>query len=135
MSCAEAEELILESLDAPLDAASERSLTSHLGHCAACRELQQTQRALDVSLANFHQAPALSPEFDAGLRRKVAAERRRALLEYVPDLLHVGGGLATSLACAWLLPFSRDVVLAVGAASTFSAYLLLVFLRSLFDDV
>ena len=135
MICAEAEELILESFDAPLDANSESALDGHLVHCMACRELQRTQRELDQSLAGFHTAPALSPEFDAGLRRMVAVERRRAVLEYLPDLLHVGGGVATSLLCAWLLPFSRDAVLAIGAASTLSTYLLLAFLRSLFDDV
>ena len=135
MTCAEAEELILERFDAPLDADGQRALEGHLAHCVACRELQRTQRALDASLTRFHTAPALSPEFDSGLRRMVAVEKRRALREYLPDLLHLGGGLATSLVCAWLLPFSPGAVLAVGAASTLSAYLLLVFLRSLFDDV
>ena len=135
MICAEAEELILESFDAPLNAEGERALSGHLAHCVACRELQRAQRELDQSLAKFHTAPALSPNFDMELRRKVAAEKRRALLEYVPDLLHVGGGVATSLVCAWLLPFSRDAVLFVGAVSTLSVYILLAFLRSLFDDV
>jgi hypothetical protein len=135
MRCAEAEELILESLDAPLDAESTRALADHLTQCASCREFQRTQRELDVSLARFHKAPALSPGFEAELRRRVAAERRGALLEYLPDLLHLGGGLGTSLVCVWLLPFSREAVLMVGAVSTVSAYLVLAFLRNLFDDV
>ena len=135
MKCAEAEELILESLDGPLDAANAGALADHLAQCASCREFQRTQSELDVSLARFHMAPALSPGFEAELRRRVTAERRHALLDYLPDVLHLGGGLGTSLVCAWLLPFSREAVLLVGAVSTVSAYLVLAFLRNLFDDV
>lgn len=129
MTCREIEELILESMDAPADVGERQALAAHLAECAACREFQQTQLSLDVSLAARYAAPELRPEFDRALRRSIRAERRRVLWEYLPDLLHWGGGLTGSVVCAWALPYSPGPVIAAGVGFTLSAYVFQVVLR------
>ena len=127
MTCREIEELMLDDLDAPVGA--------HLAGCARCREFLETQRAIDRSLAAQITAPALSAGFDRSLRRRLAAERRRALWDYLPDVLHLGGGLAGSLVCAWLLPEQAKAVLAMGAGFTVSGYLILVLMRTAIENI
>jgi predicted anti-sigma-YlaC factor YlaD len=129
MNCSEVEELILESFDAPVQ---RERLNAHLAHCPACREFFDAQRALDVSLLAQFPAPNLSASFDAGLRRRIALERRQAILEHLPTVLHLGGGVAGSLLCAWLLPFATSAVVSIGIAITLGTYLLLALVC---DDV
>jgi len=135
VTCREAEELILESIDAPLDRAGRLALDHHMAECGACQRFQQTQLALDVSLTSHFAATTLGVDFEQALRQRVAAERRRVLWEYVPDLLHLGGGLAGSLACAWLLPFSSGMVIASGIGFTLVAYFFQVLLRSAIEEL
>ena len=134
MTCREIEDLILESMDGPADVSGRQALEAHLSECGACRQFQETQLALDVSLAACYAAPELRPEFDRALRRSLRAERRRVLWEYLPDLLHWGGGLAGSVVCAWILPYSAGLVLAAGVGFTLSAYVFQVVLRVLIEQ-
>ena len=135
MTCREAEELILESIDLPLDHPRQHALDAHAAGCAQCRQFRQTQLALDDSLVSHFAAATLSAEFELALQQRVAAERRRAMWEYAPDLLHLSGGLAGSLVCAWLLPFSASVVIAAGLAFTVVAYFFQVLLRSMIEEL
>jgi len=135
VTCHQAEELILESIDNPLDPAQRRALDQHIGECGACRQFQRSQLALDVSLASHFSAATLGLEFDEALRQRIAAERRRVLWEDLPDLLHLGGGLAVSLVCGWLLPFSFGMVIAAGLGLTLVAYLFQVLLRSFIEEL
>ena len=135
MTCRETEELILECIDTPLDPARRRALDEHVAGCDACRQFRQTQLALDASLASHFAAATLSVEFENALRQRVAAEKRRVLWEYLPDLLHLGGGLAVSLVCAWLLPFSAGPVIAAGLGFTGISYFFQILLRSLIEDL
>jgi hypothetical protein len=127
MTCREIEDLILESLEAPT--AQHPLISEHLRSCASCRVFQQTQLALDASLATRYIAPAISADFDQELRRRIAAERRRALWESAPDLLHLGGGLAGSAVCAWLMPEAAGKVIFFGAGFTLTAYVLQILVR------
>jgi hypothetical protein len=128
MTCREIEDLILESLEAP-DPAPDSALAAHLESCVSCRAFQQTQIALDATLATHFTAPEPGVHFDRDLRRRIAADRRRALWESAPDLLHLGGGLAGSAICAWLLPEAAGKVMFFGAGFTLTAYVLQVLVR------
>ena len=122
-----------------LTASEQQSVDAHLRACPACREFAQRWQALDGALARQLRAPALSPDFDAQLRQRIAreapstaqanlAERRRALeAEYaaarqrqtlrrwIPRLLDVlGCGVAGGIG-GWLLV---TLLTQAGAAST-----------------
>ena len=84
---------------------------------------------IDTTLATRFTAPVPGAHFDRQLRRRIAADRRRALWESAPDLLHLGGGLAGSAICAWLLPEAAGKVMFFGAGFTLTAYVLQVVVR------
>ena len=134
MTCREAEELILDGIDSPLEPSERRTLNQHLTECDACRQFQQTQLALDVSLASHFAESAPAVEFGESLQQRIAAEKRRVLWEYVPDVLHLGGGLGASIVCAWMLPFSGGLVMAAGLGLTLVGYFFQALLRSAIEE-
>jgi hypothetical protein len=108
MTCREIEDRLLDDL-------SDAAAAAHVTHCEACRSFLETQRALDVSLAAHYMAPQPSAAFDEGLRKLIAAARRRAWWESAPDVLNLAGGLACSAICALMLQVAPAPALAVGA--------------------
>lgn len=133
MSCRQFEELILESFDAP---PSERGavLDAHLPVCQSCRRFQASQNSLHALLSARYAPPELSEGFRAGLRRRVKAEKRRALWDAMPDLLHLGGGFIATGACAVFVPLPTQYVLAAGIGFTLGTYLLQTLVRMAFEE-
>ena len=99
MTCQAAQELILESLDCRIDEEQQIRLESHLAQCEMCRSFREAQRELDAALAAHCVAPQLSPAFRSKLAHKIRREKRQALQEWLPDLLHLGGGIVATTAC------------------------------------
>jgi hypothetical protein len=131
VTCRTSEEWILESLDSPLPPGQARDLEHHVAGCDACRRFQDVQTALDRALAQHYTAVSLNRGFRQELTRRVAAERRRTLWAFLPDLLHLGGGLATTAACALLLP---DVWM-IGLVLTILTYGMHTMFRSCLDQL
>ncbi len=134
MNCESVQDLILDSLDAPLATPERHALEEHLTACADCRGFLETQAVLDRALAVHYAPPELSQGFQQALQRRLRAEKRRALWEAVPDLLHLAGGAALTAACACVLPFSPGTVLAAGGAATAASYLVLSAARSWLEN-
>ena len=76
--CAEYEFDLVELADGTLAAERARAVRAHLGHCARCRAWQSAYAEVDARLAAALPHPALSSDFDARLKARLAAETRRA---------------------------------------------------------
>jgi anti-sigma factor RsiW len=76
--CAGYEHLIVELQEGTLGAEDVRAVRSHLSLCPRCRAWQSRFIALDAQLAEALPRPALSQEFAATLRLRIAAETRRS---------------------------------------------------------
>jgi len=135
MTCQAAQELILESLDGGIDKEQQTRLESHLAQCDVCRSFQEAQRALDGALADHYVAPQLSAAFKSKLSGKIRAEKKRALQEWIPDVLHLGGGIVATGACFLWLPVSPTTVLTVGATLTLGGYVLQTVFRFWLEDL
>jgi hypothetical protein len=135
MTCQGAQALILEGLDRRLDAEQQISLDAHIARCDVCQSFQESQQALDEALATHCVAPQLSAGFRSELAHKIRAEKRRAFQEWVPDLLHLGGGILATGACMLWMPFSAGVVLTIGIALTSVSYVLQTMFRFWLEDL
>jgi anti-sigma factor RsiW len=133
MTCREFEEWILESLDAPLAFAHAKTLAEHLSACPSCAAFQKIQQTLDRALVEHCVAPEPRAELALALRRRVQAEKQSALWDLTPDLLHLGGGFAATLATAALFPASPATVIAAGTVLTLLTYFPQVLLRGLIE--
>lgn len=129
MNCQTAHELILETLDSRFDAEEDSSLQAHLAQCEMCRSFWEAQRAVDAALAAHIVAPLLSAAFKSNLERKIGAERKQALQAWVPDLLHIGGGILATAACFFWMSVSPAVVITAGIALTLVSYAVQTMLR------
>jgi hypothetical protein len=135
MTCQAGQELILESLDHRIDEEQEIHLESHIAECRMCRSFREAQRVLDAALASHCVAPQLSPTFRSTLARKISGEKKQALQEWLPDLLHLGGGIVATTVCVLWLPVSPAVVFTGGVALTFISYVLQTMFRFWLEDL
>lgn len=115
MTCTEAELRIIEERYAP-------ELLEHLRGCAACRGFSEIQRRLDALLVNAYPAPALSSAFRRQLRAAVQAEKRRKLLDWLPEVAGFGAGAATTAAGAFLVPSSASFIWTAGLFTSLLAF-------------
>lgn len=83
---AEKEIQLLDYLDGRLSPTEVRQVEAHLNACAACAELRENWRALDVELIRA-EPPRLSPDFERGLWLRIAAQSRQGLKTYTPQSL------------------------------------------------
>jgi len=113
MNCEDVRDAILESVDSAVltDAAA-----GHLASCPACTRFHESQLCLHGALKRHYAPPNLSAAFEHQLRRKVDKERRAKRWSFAPDLLPIGAGVATTLACAALVPHAS--VLGAGLGFT-----------------
>ena len=135
MTCQAAQELILESLDSRLDAGQQNIVESHIAQCEMCRSFRDAHHGLDAALAAYCVAPQLSSTFRTKLAHRISGEKRRALQEWLPDLVHLGGGIVATAACFLWLPVSPTAVLTVGIALTFVSYVLQTMFRFWLEDL
>src|ERR1044072_9188518 len=130
MDCHQAQEAILEMLDG----GPAIEIREHLATCPGCSAFAARQSALDRELGELIQAPALSREFRAGLRKRIQQEPSRLWTDALPDLLHFGTCAAATLLCAAVLPVAAGPVLGVGALVTGSSYVLILATRSWIEE-
>ena len=135
MNCLSIQGLILENLDSTLPSRLDAQHESHLSSCERCKDFQQRQHAIDQALATHYVAPLLGVAFNRGLKRKIRADRWRSLWASVPDLVHIGAGIAMTAGCVWLLPVSGSLVLAAGSAFTLGGYLLQSLIRFWLEQI
>ena len=135
MTCQAAQELILESLDCRIDEEQQIHLESHIEQCEMCRSFREAQQVLDAALAAHCVVPQLSPAFRSKLADKIGGEKRQALQQWLPDLLHLGGGIVATTVCFLWLPVAPAVVFTVGIALTFVSYVLQTMFRFWLEDL
>ena len=135
MTCQTAQELILENLDCRIDEEQQIRLETHIAECEECRSFWEAQRVLDAALAAHCVPPQLSPAFRSKLAHRINGEKRRALQEWLPDLVHLGGGIVATTACFVWLPVAPTVVFTVGIALTFFSYVLQTMFRFWLEDL
>src|SRR5262249_9148559 len=129
MDCRQAQEEILEMFDGSPGA----QVHEHLASCPACAEFLARQSALDRELAGLLEPPALSPDFRAGLRRRIKDAPERLGPEARPAIVPLASCATAPLLCAALLPFAAGPVLAVGTVVTAGSYVLVLGARIWLD--
>jgi hypothetical protein len=102
MDCTQAQELLLDELDAPLEPAERREALNHLDECGRCRAFAALQRQLDAELRDG--VPALV--LDTGFRRRLDLRLavRQPWPEWLPELAYVAGAVLATGASVLVLP-------------------------------
>jgi anti-sigma factor RsiW len=122
MTCAQAEEHLLESIDEPLPADVQQAIDRHAASCAACATFAARLRALDTQLVAAL-PPLTAPEsIVTGVHRQMRKDRAATLADSLPDVIHLAGCAAATLVSAALLPVEAPITLAAGAAFTCFTY-------------
>ena len=134
MDCHQAQELVLESLDATARTGTNPQLAPHLAACSGCRSFAAVQKALDLRLAASIPAPALPQAFRSELRRRIGRDPLRAWPEWLPDAVHFGSCGAATLVCALALPYPGVTTLAIGGAVTGATWFLRAFYQGSLEE-
>jgi anti-sigma factor RsiW len=130
MTCFEAEELLLESIDEPLSGPARRPLDEHVASCTTCAAFASRLRAVDATLAAALASTPVSPLLAPAIRRRQRRERWSSLAGSLPDLIHFAGCSAATLISAALLPVEVSVTLGAGVVFTCVTYVFMVVVRS-----
>jgi hypothetical protein len=129
MTCAEAEDLLLESFDETPAPVLRRALDAHVAGCRACSSFAAQLRAVDTELAAVLKPPAVPASLALGIRARVRGERITALAENLPDIIHLAGCGAATVVSAALLPFEAPITIAAGIGSTCVTYVFMAVVR------
>jgi anti-sigma factor RsiW len=129
MTCAQAEQHLLESIDEPLPADVQRALDRHVASCAACAAFAAQLRAVDAQLLAAL-PPLTAPEsIVMGVHRQVRKDRAATVADSLPDIIHLAGCAAATLVSAVLLPVETSITLAAGATFTCFTYVVMAVVR------
>ena len=129
LTCFEAEELLLESLDEPLGG-QRRPVDEHVAGCTACAEFAARLRAVDATLTAVLASPPVSPLLAPAIRKRQRRERLRSMAGSLPDLIHFTGCGAATVISAALLPVEASITLSAGVVCTCVTYVFMAVLRS-----
>jgi anti-sigma factor RsiW len=129
MTCPEAEELLLEAMDDALAGPVRQALDAHLTTCARCPAFAASLLAVDAALAAALPQPVVPASIAMTVRARVRRERRAAIRESLPDLIHLTGCSVATLLCAALLPIEASVTIATGVGFTCVTYVFMVAMR------
>lgn len=129
MTCCEAEEHLLESFDDPLPDDVRRAVDGHLAICTHCTAFAASLRATDAGLAAVLRPAPAPASIAVGVRARVRQERRSALRESLPDLIHVTGCSIATLLCAAVLPVEAHLTIAAGVGFTCVTYVFMAAVR------
>ena len=129
MTCTQAEEHLLDSIDEPLSAAVQAAVDRHLASCAACAAFAHQIRAVDAQLVTALPSMAAPDSIAAGVHWQVRKDRVSTLTDSLPEIIHLAGCAAATLVSAALLPVEASVSLAAGAALTCFTYVGLALVR------
>jgi anti-sigma factor RsiW len=134
MECLDAQEAILDSLEAAGPANGRLEIDAHLAGCPACTEFAARQRRVDARLSRMLVPPEMSPGVRKELRKRVRREALQLWMDSLPDKLHfLSCGLAT-LMCAILMPLHAAAVLSAGAGATMVTYVLMTAVRNFLES-
>jgi anti-sigma factor RsiW len=122
MTCAQAEEHLLDSIDEPLSAAVQAAVDRHLASCAACAMFAHQIRTVDARLVAAIPPLDAPDSIAAGVHRQVRKDRISTLTDSLPEIIHLAGCAAATLVSAALLPVEASISLAAGAAFTCLTY-------------
>jgi hypothetical protein len=135
MTCAQAEGHLLDSIDEPLAAAEQRAVDLHLSSCDGCREFAAQLHAVDAQLS-LALPPVTAPASIAdAVHRQQRDDKRAALRDSLPDVIHLTGCAAATILSAAFLPVEAPVTVAAGIAFTCFTYLVMAIVRSSLDAV
>ena len=129
MTCEEAEELLLESFDEAPAPVVRRALDAHVADCHACAAFATQLRAVDAQLAAALSPPAIPASLAPAIRAQVRRERTTAVLENLPDIIHLAGCLTATLLSAALLPIAPPITIVAGLGLTCVTYVFMAVLR------
>jgi anti-sigma factor RsiW len=129
MTCGEAEELLLESFDERLSPVVRRALDVHVASCHRCSVFAAQLRTVDTELAIALTPPATPAALAPAVRAQVRRERAAAMVESLPDILHLGGCGVATLVSAALLPFDAPITIAAGLGFTCVSYVFMAMVR------
>lgn len=129
MTCAQAEEYLLESIDEPLPVEVRRAVDLHVSSCAGCGAFATGLRAVDLELVAALPPVAAPASIAAGVRRQQRSDRLAVLADSLPDVIHLGGCAAATILSAALLPIEASVTLAAGVAFTCFTYVVMAVVR------
>lgn len=91
MGCPEYEELMLASLDEPLEPGRAAELSHHLATCWACAELATVHAEVDAVLARHFAASVEPVNIRESVLTRVARERSLEPPSYLPEVLDFVG--------------------------------------------
>ena len=129
MTCAQAEDHLLESIDEPFAADVRRAVDRHVSSCNSCATFAAQLRAVDARLVAAL-PPIAAPESIAmGVRRQQRRDRASTLTDSLPDVIHLAGCGAATILSAALLPVEASVTLAAGVAFTCFTYVVMAVVR------
>jgi anti-sigma factor RsiW len=135
MTCAQAEEYLLEAIDEPLAAGVQHAMDRHLASCAACTTFAARLREVDTQLVAAL-PPLTAPEsIAAGVHRQVARDRVSTLTDSLPDVIHLAGCITATLVSVVVFPVEASTTLAAGAAFTCFTYVGLAVMRWSIESV
>ena len=122
MTCREAEEHLLESFDDALAGDVRRALDGHVATCAGCTAFAAGLQAADAQLTAALPPAPPPASIAVTVRARVRRERRAAIRESLPDLIHLTGCSVVTVLCAALLPIQSMVTIAAGVGFTCLTY-------------
>jgi anti-sigma factor RsiW len=129
MTCLEAEEQLLEAMDGALAGPERQALDGHVATCARCTAFAASLRAVDAALTAALPQPVVPPSIAVTVRARVRRERRAAIRESLPDLIHLAGCSVATLLSAALLPIEAPVTIAAGVGFTCVTYAVMALMR------
>jgi anti-sigma factor RsiW len=129
MTCLEAEELLLEAMDGALAGPVRHALDGHVGTCTRCSDFAASLVAVDVALAAALPPPTIPASIAVTVRARVRRERRAAIRENLPDLIHLAGCSVATLLSAALLPIEASTTIAAGVGFTCVTYVCMTAMR------
>ena len=114
MDCTQAQDLLLDELDAPLDPAARSGLRRHMDGCEGCRAFAALQRQLDAELRDGAPVLALDAGFRPALDVRLAVQQRWP--DWLPEIAYVVGAALATAATMLALPFPLSSTWWIGSA-------------------
>jgi anti-sigma factor RsiW len=135
MTCAQAEEHLLEAVDGKLPAGVQREMERHVASCTACTAFAARLHAVDAQLVAALPPLTAPASIAVAVRRQMRKDRSATLGDSLPDLIHLAGCAAATLVSAALLPVEASITLAAGASFTCFTYVVMAVVRWSLEQV
>jgi anti-sigma factor RsiW len=138
MTCADAQDRILQRLDGLLPDADGAAVDAHIAGCDDCAHFELQQLDLDRRLETALPPVTLGADFRDAVRARIAdasAQAKQPWLEMMPDYAHLIGCAAAIAVCLVALPAYAWTILTVGGAVTACTYVAQTLLLGAMDEL